>query len=311
MARIMMKKAHNESISEAFEGFMLSAQSRGLTNKTLASYRTHFHSISKRLDIEKPISQLTKKDLEEMIAKMREENLTDTSINSYTRTLKVFFSWCNEERITNLNIKLYKASETVKETYTDEELLKLIEKPSRDCNFCEFRNWAIVNFLINSGCRASTLRNIQIRDVDLKSSRIMGRHSKNRKTQVIPLCQTMVAILKDYMSVRGGQSEDYLFCNEFGNMLSESALRQAISKYNRSRGVEKTSLHSFRHTFARKYLIDCGGDAFTLQKLMWHSTLKMTKHYCNIFDSDIVDNYENLSPLAQLQKETHKKTIKR
>ena len=75
MARIMMKKAHNESISEAFEGFMLSAQSRGLTNKTLASYRTHFHSISKRLDIEKPISQLTKKDLEEMIAKMREENL--------------------------------------------------------------------------------------------------------------------------------------------------------------------------------------------------------------------------------------------
>ena len=85
MARIMMKKAHNESISEAFEGFMLSAQSRGLTNKTLASYRTHFHSISKRLDIEKPISQLTKKDLEEMIAKMREENLTDTSINSYNR----------------------------------------------------------------------------------------------------------------------------------------------------------------------------------------------------------------------------------
>ena len=35
MARIMMKKAHNESISEAFEGFMLSAQSRGLTDKTL------------------------------------------------------------------------------------------------------------------------------------------------------------------------------------------------------------------------------------------------------------------------------------
>ncbi|MBR3962435.1 MAG: hypothetical protein IKK14_02800 [Oscillospiraceae bacterium] len=28
MAKIMMKKAHNESISEAFEGFMLSAQSR-------------------------------------------------------------------------------------------------------------------------------------------------------------------------------------------------------------------------------------------------------------------------------------------
>ena len=39
MARIMMKKAHNESISEAFEGFMLSAQSRGLTNKTLIYFQ--------------------------------------------------------------------------------------------------------------------------------------------------------------------------------------------------------------------------------------------------------------------------------
>ena len=63
MARIMMKKAHNESVSEAFEGFMLSAQSRGLTDKTLASYRTHFHSISKRLDIEKTISELLRKIL--------------------------------------------------------------------------------------------------------------------------------------------------------------------------------------------------------------------------------------------------------
>ena len=36
MARIMMKKAHNESVSEAFEGFMLSAQSKGLTDKTFS-----------------------------------------------------------------------------------------------------------------------------------------------------------------------------------------------------------------------------------------------------------------------------------
>ena len=49
-----------------------------------------------------------------------------------------------------------------------------------------------------------------------------------------------------------------------------------IVKYNNSRGVERTSIHAFRHTFARKYLVDCGGDAFSLQRLMDHSTLKMT-----------------------------------
>ena len=71
--------------------------------------------------------------------------------------------------------------------------------------------------------------------------------------------------------------------------------------FGRRRGVQKTSIHLFRHTFARKYLIDCGGDAFTLQKLLGHSTLAMTKHYCAIYDADLTKNYDNFSPLAQMK----------
>ena len=105
----------------------------------------------------------------------------------------------------------------------------------------------------------------------------MFRHTKNRKVQCIPLCQTMVNILRDYIAIRQGDPEEPLFCSEFGTQLTESGLHQAIETYNKSRGVNKTSVHAFRHTFARKYLVDCGGDAFTLQKLMGHSTLVMTK----------------------------------
>ena len=35
---------------------------------------------------------------------------------------------------------------------------------------------------------------------------------------------------------------------------------------------------------------------------MGHSTLKMTKHYCSIYDADIAKNYDRVSPLAQIQK---------
>lgn len=252
MSRITMKKGKSQTIEELFSKFFAASASRGVKDKSLETYGQHFHAISKRLDVKILISDLCKQDLEDMILHMREDQLADSSISSYTRTLKAFFSWCNEERYTDLNIAIYKAGDTVKETYTDEELLALLKKPDPSASFCEYRSWVIVNFLLNSGCRAATVRNIQEQDVDLQKGQIILRHTKNGHIQVIPLCSAMVSILKDYMGIREGSGSDYLFCNEFGDYMTENALRLSIVRYNRSRGVARTSIHAFRHTFARK-----------------------------------------------------------
>lgn len=126
MARISMRNVQKSSVSEYFDLYLSSAAARGVKDKTLQTYKNHFRSIAKRMDVTVPMNRLNSQDLENMILSMREEGLSASSINSYTRTLKVFFSWCNEEGHTNLNIKLYKAPETVKEVYTDEELLILL-----------------------------------------------------------------------------------------------------------------------------------------------------------------------------------------
>ena len=162
-----MRNVQKSTVEEYFSLYLSSAAAKGVKDKTLETYKNHFRSISKRMNTTIPMNRLTSQDLEEMILKMREEGLSASSINSYTRTLKVFFSWCNEEGHSHLNIKLYKAPETVKEVYTDEELMILLKKPEANCNFCEYRNWVIINFFLNSGCRAATVRNIQIQDVDL------------------------------------------------------------------------------------------------------------------------------------------------
>ena len=268
----------------------------------MQSYQSQFQAVARHMDVKMDIAMLQKADLDAMIISMRDASLSPNSINSYTRTLKSFFSWCNEQGITRLNIPLYKAEETVKETYSDLELSALLKKPDiRKATFAEYRDWVIINFLLNCGSRAATVRAIQIRDVDLDGGMVFYRHTKNRKAQVIPLCSAMVSILREYLRHRGGEAADYLFCTETGSQLTENGLRQSIARYNTRRGVQKTSIHLFRHTFARKYLIDCGGDAFTLQKLLGHSTLAMTKHYCAIFDADLTKNYDNFSPLAQLK----------
>ena len=140
----------------------------------------------------------------------------------------------------------------------------------------------------------------------MENRQVVFRHTKSGRIQVSPLCSQMVSILADYMTIRKGNPEDYLFCNQYGEMLSENALRLAVAHYNKSRGIQKTSLHLFRHTFARKYLVDCGGNAFTLQRLLGHSTLTMSKRYCNIYDTDIARDYDTFSPLAKMSQTREK-----
>jgi len=299
-----------ETAAETYERFLLTKRANGVKTKTIETYSQHFHAISKHLDISQEVAEMTAADLKEMVISMQESGLSPNSIKSYTITLKAFLSWCNTEGITTLNMAKYKGEETIKETYSDEELTALLQKPNiKKCSFAEYRSWAIVNLLVNCGCRAATIRNIQNRDVDLPSHIIHARHTKNRKALVIPLCSQMVNILREYMKIRGGEPEEYLFCSEYGAQLTENALRCSIADYNRRRGVDKTSIHLFRHTFARKYLVDCGGNAFTLQKLLGHSTLDMTKHYCAIFDADIAKNFDNFSPLAQLKSSSQRITM--
>ena len=303
MARQRIKKVGiSATIEEAFSRFVASATARGLSEKTIQTYNQHIHSIGKHLDLSITFAELSQEDLDGMIVSMRRSGLAHNSISSYTRVFRTFLKWCREQGLTELEIPHLKDKETVKETYTDEELQLLLRKPARKSSFCEYRNWVIENFFMNCGCRAATVRSIRNKDVNFESGQVVFRHTKNGKVQVIPLCGIMMNILRDYMVIRGGEPNDYLFPSEFGEMLTESALRSAIADYNNSRGVEKTSIHLFRHTFARKYLIDCGGDAFTLQKLLGHSTLKMTKHYCSIFDADISKNFDRFSPLAQMNR---------
>ena len=307
MARkITMNASSNKTVAEVFDDFVISQTAKGLSENTLTNYHNHFHCISKHFDIQQTMDELTKSKLEAMVVSMRQYGLAHNSISSYCRVLRTFLGWCQREGMSVPPMPQIKDKETVKESYTDDELEAILKRPKKNCSFCEYRNWVIVNFLMNCGCRASTVRNIQNRDVDMDTRQIIFRHNKNGKIQTVPLCSVMVNILREYMTIRKGKSDDYLFCNQYGGMLSMNALRLAVARHNQTRGVSKTSTHLYRHTFARKYLVDCGGDAFMLQKLLGHSTLKMTKHYCTIYDADIAKNFDRFSPLAQMQQPKEK-----
>ena len=170
MARIKMpaarSKAQEITFEEAFNIFLTDSAARGLAEKTLKTYRNHLHCISLYFDISTPLGKLSRNKMNEMVVAMRESGLATNSISSYVRVTTTFLNWCKREKYCDVEMPKYKPEETVKETYTDEDLLVLLEPPAPTSRISVYRTWVIINFLLNSGCRAATVRNIKNCDVD-------------------------------------------------------------------------------------------------------------------------------------------------
>ena len=120
--KITMNGHSGKSVAEVFEDFVISQTAQGLSETTLTNYRHHFHSISRHFDIEQPMDTLTKSKLEAMVVSMRKSGLAHNSISSYCRVLRTFLGWCQREGMAVPTMPHIKDKETVKESYTDEEL---------------------------------------------------------------------------------------------------------------------------------------------------------------------------------------------
>ena len=227
------------------------------------------------------------------------------SIYTYSRDLKtVMYFFMEQGWLERYKIKLTKTDKQPIETYTDEDLRKLLKKPNlKQCSFTEYKAWVIVNFLLSTGVRQNSLANIKIKDIDFNNKVVYVNITKNRKPLIVPLNDDIIQILKEYLRYRNGEREDYLFCNIFGKKLVRSTLYHSLWQYNKDRGVETTGLHRFRHTFAKKWVL-MGGNVVTLSKILGHHSLEITQNYLNILTCDMQDDVEKFNILRTFKNES-------
>lgn len=68
MGKIRMKKpAEAITLESAFKEFTVSKAAKGIKDKTIETYHSHFHVAGKHLDMSLTFEELTKSDLEQMI----------------------------------------------------------------------------------------------------------------------------------------------------------------------------------------------------------------------------------------------------
>ena len=237
----MKKRLKTTTIDENFRTFLASKRSSGVREKTILSYQQAYQAVNRHCPIgEMDMTAFHADMLNALIEALLRANLSRNSIHTYTVALASFFNWCKTEGISRYTFKPYKGEETVKTPYTDAELKQLLRKPNlKRCDFSEYRSWVIINLLLNCGCRASTVRSFQVRDLDLENRVLFTRHIKNNRPQPLPLCSDMVAILQEYLTYREGKANEPLFPSDADKPMTENGLRCSIADDNRRRGGEK------------------------------------------------------------------------
>jgi integrase/recombinase XerD len=301
MQKISFKDTQNLTVLEAFDDFIEHCRIKNLREETIKLYKLHFSIFNRFLDNnELLISEITSQTVGQFILELRSDrhNCNAVTVNSYLRGIRVFLYYCMEmEYLSNFKIPIPKVDKKLKETYTDTELKALLKKPDlKTCNFSEYKIWVFSNYLLATGNRISTALSLKIEDIDFTNGIIQLNQTKNRTSQLIPLSSVLEKILKEYLRYRKGTLKDFVFCNSFGAQGDKRTYQEMLASYNRERGVEKTSAHLYRHTFAKKWILN-GGDIFRLQKILGHSDLTVVKEYVQMFGQDLAIDFDKFNPL--------------
>ena len=308
MKKITMAKKENLTVQDAFDLFIRKCKVKNLSASTIKAYEDKLKRFIESVEPTTQIKDITSDVVDCYILGLREDgDINDVTIATLLRHLRAFIYYCQEcGYVENYKIHIPKAEKKIKETYTTEELERLLEKPSTD-SFSEFKTWAFESYLIATGNRLSTALNIKIGDIDFDNGVIHMSKTKNRRQQIIPLSDSLANVLKEYLEVRGGSDEDYLFCNAYGEKASERSYQLLVQKYNIKRNVNCTSCHAFRHSFAKHWILN-SGDLARLKTILGHSNISVTNEYLTMFGQDLQMDFEKFNPLDNIK--SSKTTIK-
>lgn len=308
MAKIRMELENELTFEEGCEEYLQDCKARNLRQGTIKHYTDTMKQIKKYIGADTLVKDITKEVVEDYIIELRENPvINDQSLYTYVRDLRtLLYFFMRKEYMQYYKINIPKADKQPIETYTDRELKILLKKPNiKQCSFTEYKTWVMTNFLLSTGVRRNSLINVKNKDVDFDAEVVHINVTKNRKPLIIPLNSDIKKILQEYMKYRKGTAEDYLFCNVFGGQVSHSSIYHQVYEYNKSRGIEKTGMHRYRHTFAKKW-VTMGGNVVTLQRILGHSSLAITQNYLNILISDMKKDVDEFNILREFKRESIK-----
>ncbi len=314
------EKVHN--LSELINYYELCNRAEGKSPRTITWYSDNlrrFHSYLKSRHLPDSIEKLDIMLLREYIIYLLKRNkyenhpytpvqnelLSTTTVHGHVRTLRAFFSWLVREGLTEANIakdlKPPKLAKKVVSTLSDEEILTILNTLNLH-NHSQARNQTILILLLDTGLRMGELINLKMEDVHMDEGflKVIG---KGRKERIVPMGKNAQKVLQRYIFRYRPQQAcpglNNAFLSIYGKPLTENSIKLMFARLARISGVSRLHAHLCRHTFATRFLIN-GGDVFTLQQILGHSTLEMVRRYITLASSHVAIQHQRYSPMDRI-----------
>ncbi len=291
-------------ISKAVEGFILHMQSGNYADNTVKLYRfvlAHLVTFAGNDDVE----NITGDQLQTFMGTLKIKS--GSYQDNHWKAIRTFYAWCSETlKLPRVDDKLprphFKTPEVI--PFTEGDIKKILgactyvvaqranTQPYKLRRPNALRDTMIVLLLLDTGLRIGELCRLEIRDVDLQTGEVVvAPYSTGRKTRprTVFLGAAARRATWHYLAKREYSPDDQLI------ETSEDTIRKVLKQIGVNAGVYDVHPHRFRHTFAIQFLRN-GGDVFTLQRLLGHSSLDMVLHYLKLADADSAAAHKRASP---------------
>ena len=232
----------------------------------------------------------------------RHEKLSSHTIQGHVRVLKAFASWLYREGYTDDNLlqwcRLPKARRIEWGWLTQEGG----ERPRRGFDRktgMGARDFAIVLTFLDSGLRCGDLCNLALDGADLDTGqlKVIGKGNKER---TVPVGVRAVRALRRYRDhFRPPIEAPNFFMTVEGKPLTVASVRLMIRRAKQRANIPRLHAHLLRHPFAIHYLM-AGGDVFSLQRTLGHSSLEVTRMYVNMVASQVKEKHRLFSPMDNM-----------
>lgn len=265
------------------DSFIAAKRLEGCSDRTLVFYR---NTIDKMLtSIGKNIKAITTDDLRGYLSEYQNSNMVSkVTIDNIRRNLSSFFSWLEDENYILKSpvrrIHRVKATTSVKETYTDEDLERL-----RD-NCTELRDLALIDILASTGMRVGEL--VRLNRVDINfNERECVVFGKGDKERIVYFDARTKIHLQNYLDDRIDNNPAlFVGLKQPYNRLKIGGVESRLKRMGNAIQVEKVHPHKFRRTMATT-AIDKGMPIEQVQKLLGHEKIDTTLHYAMVKQSNV------------------------